>query len=71
MGRKLGVGALPPFWEGSPPSYQVRLDPSSRLVTTDMDRKLGVCALLVGGELGPHLAQGGLDQSPPPCQVPS
>jgi len=24
-----------------------------------------------GGELGPHLAQCGVDQGPPPCQVPS
>jgi len=32
----------------------------------------GGCApLFSGGELGQHLAQCGLDQGPPPCQVPS
>ena len=37
------------------PSYRVRLDPSSRLATTDMGRKLGVVPLW--GELGPHITQ--------------
>jgi len=84
------------------------LHPSSRLATTDMNRKLwattpsnttspgtrftsipsgilthpavwpqqkgpkigGLCSLC-GEELGPHLAQCGLDQGPPPYQVPS
>ena len=39
------------------------LDPSSRLATTDMGRKLaGDCALSLG-ELGPHLAQCGLAEA--------
>jgi len=43
------------------------LDPSSRLATIDMGRKL--CPLL--GELGPHLAQYGLGRGLPPYQVAS
>jgi len=31
----------------------------------------GLFPFFWGGELGPHLAQCGLDQGPPPCQVPS
>ena len=33
--------------------------------------KIGGCVPLGEGELGPHLVQCGLDQGPPPCQVPS
>jgi len=39
------------------------LDPSSRLATIDMGRKIGVvrgCARFGGGQLGPHLTQCGL-----------
>ena len=51
------------------------LDPSSRLATADVGRKFVVGREAVGvppfwgGELGPHLAQCGLDRGPPPCQV--
>jgi len=49
------------------------LDASNRLATIEMGQKLGRGAPphFWGGELGPHLAQCGLDQGPPPCQVPS
>jgi len=40
------------------PSYQVALDPSSRLATTDMGRELGLC-VIEGEDLGPHLMQHG------------
>jgi len=43
----------------------------SSLATTDVGRKLGACAPLEEGDLGPHLAQCGLDQGLLPCQVPS
>jgi len=33
------------------------LSPSSRLATADMGRKLGGCAPLDEGDLGPHLTQ--------------
>jgi len=37
-----------------------------------MGRKFGrLCPLYWGGKLGPHLAQCGLDQGPPTCQVSS
>jgi len=35
------------------------LDPYSHFATTDMDRKLGGCASLGEGELGPHRTQCG------------
>jgi len=38
-----------------------------RLATTDMDRKLGACAVL--RELGPHLTQCGLGRGLPPYQM--
>jgi len=49
------------------------LDASSRLATIEMGKKLGrgAPALFWWGELGPHLAQCGVDQGPPLCQVPS
>jgi len=49
------------------------LRPSSRLATTHISRKMGGCAHLGEGELGPHLTQCrvGLDRGLPPCQVPS
>ena len=47
------------------------LDASSRLATIKMGRKLGLLPHFWGGKLVPHLAQCGLDQGPPPCQVPS
>jgi len=40
------------------------LDPSSRLATIDMGRKLG--ALPLWGELGSHLTQCGMDRGRPP-----
>ena len=45
------------------------LDPSSRLATVDMGRKLGAVPFYWGGELGPHLTQCGLGQGLSPCQV--
>jgi len=46
------------------------LDPSSRLATTDIGRKLGaVPPFWRKGELGPHLAQCGMGQGLPPYQV--
>ena len=43
-----------------------------RLVTIDMGRKVGaVVPLSVGGELGPHLTQCGLDRGLSPYQVAS
>jgi len=70
MGRKLG-GGLCLFSEGElgPNASNTvvwaeaflhtkwHLNPSSRLGTTDIGRKLGVCAPLGEGELGPHLTQ--------------
>ena len=45
-----------------------QLDPSSRLATTDMGRKLrGLCPL--GAKLGPHLTQCGLGRGLPPYEV--
>ena len=55
-------------------NYRAQIpDPSSRLATTDMGRKLGDCAPPPFGEreLGPHLAQCGLSRCLPPCQVAS
>jgi len=46
-----------------------QLDPSSRLATIDMRRKLGVCPLF--GELGPHLTQSRLGRCLPPYPVAS
>jgi len=47
--------------------------PLSRLVTTNIDRKLrdGGCAHLGEGELGPNLTQCRLGRGLPSCQVPS
>ena len=48
------------------------LQPSSRLATIDMDRKLGsVPPFLGGGELGLHLTQGRVGRGVPPYQVAS
>jgi len=82
VGRKLG--ASPPFGEEGlgPHLHKVawaeaylhtkwHLDASSRLATIKRAENWGLCPLLWGGELGHHLAQCGLDQGPPPCQVPS
>ena len=48
------------------------LDPSTHLATTDilLAENWGAVPLL-GGELGPHLTQGGQCQGLPPCQVSS
>jgi len=69
MGQKLGEGGCA-FFLGAAgsPSNTVALDeaylhtkwhlsPSSRLATTDISRKLGGCAPLGEGELGPHPTQ--------------
>jgi len=48
-----------------------RLHPSSRLATTNMNRKLGGCALFRAKELRPHLTQRRLGQGLPPYQVAS
>jgi len=48
------------------------LDASNRLTTIEMSQKIGEgLRPLWGGELGTHLAQCGLKQGPPSCQVPS
>ena len=48
------------------------LSPSSRLVTTDIGRKLERgCTLLGEGDLGPHLTQCRLGRGLPPYQVAS
>jgi len=47
------------------------LNPSSRLATTDMGRKLGVCSFFRGVELGPYLKQCRLGRGLPPYQVAS
>jgi len=53
-----------------------QLNPSSRLATIDMGRKLqDAVPLLRGGELGPHLTQGSppntMSPGPMPTSVPS
>jgi len=76
---KIG-GAVPLWWELGPHLTQCRLakvylrtkcqlDPSSRLATTDMGRKLGAAVPYLLGELGPHLTQCGRGRGLPPCQV--
>jgi len=48
------------------------IDPSSRLATIDMDRKLGGSdPFFGGGELGPHLTQCCLGRNLPSYQVAS
>ena len=47
------------------------LDPSNRLATIDMGRKLGTMPPFWGGDLGPHLVQCGLGRGLPPYQVTS
>jgi len=84
MGRKVAVavplsvggGAGSPFntmWPGRTTSTKSHLDPSSRLVTTDMGRKLWSCdPFLRGGEeLGLHLTQCRLSRGIRPYQVAS
>jgi len=82
MGRKEG-GFCATFADGwEPVKYKVastevyfrtklRLNPSGRLAAIGMGQKLvEALSLFWGGELCPHLAQCGLDQGPPPCQMP-
>ena len=46
------------LFQGLPPYTKCHLDPSRRLATTDMGRKVGaVVPLFVEGELGSHLTQ--------------
>jgi len=47
------------------------LSPSSRLATMDIGRKLGGCAHLGEGQLGPHLTQCRVGRGLPPYQVAS
>jgi len=81
MGQKLGGGCALFSGELGPIEHKVawaeaylhtkwNLSPSSHLATTDIGGNWGLCPFR-GGELGPHLAQCGLDQGPPPCQVSS
>jgi len=54
------------------PPYKWHLDPSSRLVTTYVGRKLGAAVLLLEkGELGHHITQCGRGRGLPTCQVSS
>jgi len=63
-GQRRGLPELPP--------YKWHLDPSSRLVTTYVGRKLGAAVLLLEkGELGHHLTQCGRGRGLPTCQVSS
>jgi len=63
------------IWPGTRPILHTkwRHYPSSRLATTNMSRKLGLCVspLCWVGELGPHLTHCGLGRGLPPCQVSS
>ena len=80
-GAKIGWGLCPFLegWAGSRSNTvawaeayfhtQQHLGPSSRLVTTDIGRKLGGCAPLGEEELGPHLTQCRLSWGLPPYQV--
>jgi len=54
-------------WADVYPRTKWHLNPSSRLVTTDMNR----CAPFGEGDLGPHLTQCGRGRGLPPCQVSS
>ena len=77
MSRKWG-GELHPFWAQLGPHLtqsglghtQWQLDPSSRLATIDMGRKVGALPLF-RGELGPHLTQCRLGRGLPHYQVAS
>jgi len=81
MGQKLGGGCA--FFLGLGPHrtqvawaeayLRTKCYPGTynRLATIEMGRKLGALSPFWGGQLGPHLAQCGLDRSPPPRQVPS
>ena len=86
MGQKLGGGGCAlcsgdswvPIWYNvawtkAHLHVKCHLHSSSRLATIKMGRKLGggLSPLFGRGELVSHLAQCGLDQGPPPCQVPS
>jgi len=78
MGRKLGgsapfsgEGELGLTWAKAYLPTKCYLDPSSHLATTDMGRKLGGCAPLGEGELGPHLTQCGQGRGLPERQVSS
>ena len=84
-GRKEGGGAAVPLLRGRswvPVLHNVtwaavylptnwHLDPSSRLATTDMGRKLGGAVPFLWGELDPHLTQSSLGQGLRPHQVAS
>ena len=81
MGRKLG-GALPPFWGWKLDLHlaqiawteahlyaKCHLDPSNRLATIDMGRKLGALPPFWGWKLRPYLMQRGHGRGLPACQV--
>jgi len=84
MRRKLG-GAVPPFlgaqelgpilhsvaWAEAYLHTMWHLDPSSRLATTDMGRKLGGLCPFGERELSPHVIQCGQGRGLPACQVSS
>jgi len=46
-------------WKGAYLRTKWHLDPCSHLAATDMGRKLGECARLGEGDLGPHLTKCG------------
>ena len=50
-------------------AQKLHLDPSSRLATTDIDRKFGGCAPFAGEELSPYLTECGLGRGLPPSAL--
>jgi len=71
LGGELGHYLTQRRWAEAYLRTNCHFDPSSRLATIDMGRKLGAPPLLVEGELGPHLARCGLGRDLSPCQVAS
>jgi len=71
----------PPFWGNSSPSSTMRPGPRSASIPSGIlmrpavlsqwkeAENWGALPLFGQGELGPYLAQCGLDRGPPPCQV--
>ena len=84
VGQKLGAARCAPLADGEVVPHLTQcgqaevylstkwhLDPSSRLATTDMSRKLEGCAPFGEGELGPHPTHCSQSRGVPPYQVAS